>query len=390
MCFKKKKKEVIEFTGDNSVLLQEVNATSYGKDTTVVVPMTHTALIIQDGGLREKITGGSAPLYRPKGNGFFAKRKKGDVSSIKVIYVSKTARLTIPWGTNINQRISYKEPTSGLDVTVGGFGDMDVRIRNAEKFYLELVAADGDYSLDKLRNRIRDITVNETLRAVKRVLMLCSPAYNEFAYAKDDIQDKVGMQLNEKYVDELGFEVTNFIIENLNIDEASAKELKNRNAEDSSFSRDEVIYRREKEAERRRKRDKVEDLDIDETLYSADLKRKREQEEYLRKNRHEDEDRAWAREDKRSDSEERRGAMYLETVKSAGWEGDAKKDDDAKSVHHCTVCGAAYKPGAKFCPDCGATLPSDRIQTECPTCRNKVPWGTSFCPFCGAAIEHKR
>lgn len=399
-------KEVIEFTGNNNDVLQVIDAVNYHVDSVVVAPMTHVAFIIENGALREKISGGSTSLFRNVKAGclfgLFRRKKKIDTHSMKVIYISKTARLKILWGTDINQRISYVEPTSGLDVSVGAFGSMEVRVRDAEKFYLELVAADDDYSLEKLQARIRDLTVNETLRAVKQVFTLRRPAYNKFEYEKEEIQDRVGLQLSDKYVGEFGFEVTNFLIGNLNVDTESAKVLKNRNVEDSTFDREELVYDREKGAERRRKIDMVDDIEIDDKLYSAELNRKREQEEYIRKNRHEDEDRAWAREDKKEDramaredkkleSEERKGSMYFDAVKAAGWDGNPEKTvSGINGSHHCTVCGAAYKPGAKYCPDCGATLPSETIQTKCLRCGEQVPWGTKFCPVCGEKIENKR
>lgn len=398
MCFRKKQqnRDMIEFTGDNSVLFQVVDAgKGYHNNAVVVVPMTHVALVIQNGALREKISGGSVPLFTaPQKRGLFKKSKNVEVHSLKVIYMSKTARLTVHWGTNINQRIAYIEPTSGLNVSVGAFGAMDISIREPETFYLKIVAAEGDYSLERLQDRIRAMTVNETFRIVKKVLVAHNPAYTELDYAKDDIQDRVGDLLAEKYVGEFGFEVTNFRIENLNIDEDSLKELNNRNVEDSEFSRGEVIYAREKEAERKRKRDKIADSEMDDALYEHDLKREREQQEYDRIHRHEEEDRAWAREDKKMEAEERRAQMYFDATKELGWEGGPAKqvpgaDNSSKTTgHHCTVCGAAYKPGAKYCPDCGATLPREDLKVRCGKCGAEMSWGTKYCPACGSKVEN--
>lgn len=399
----------IEFNGNNSNLLTVIDAINYDNDTDVVVPMTHTALIIENGGLRETVSGGSVPLFKNARRsgclfGWFrgGKKKPANVRSIKVIYISKTARLLIRWGTNSNHRVSYEEPTSSLDVSVGAFGMTEICVKDAAKFYSQLVAADGDYSLGKLEERIRTITVNETFRTVKQILAMRRPTYKELDYVKDEMQDRAESHLAEKFVDEYGFEVTNFIIEKIGIDDESLNEIKKRNIEDSTFAREETVYGREKEAERRRKRDMVEDIKMDDLLYSTDLTRRREQEEYLRKNRHEDEDRAWAREDRKEDrareredkkieSEERRNSMYFDAVKEAGWEGGPeKKNSGASGAHHCTVCGASYKPGAKYCPDCGATLPSESLHTRCLRCGAQMPWGTKYCPVCGEKVDGSR
>lgn len=388
---KEKLKDSIELNTTNDVLLQVVDAgKGYHRKALVVVPMTHVAFIIQNGALREKLSGGSTLLYKKRGCLFSGSENK-NIVSLKVIYISKTAKLTVKWGTNTTQRITYVEPTSSLDVTVGACGEMDIRIKNAEKFYLDLVAAEDAYSLETLEKRIRNIIVNETFRIIKQTLSSRRPAYTELSYIQDDIQDEVGQTLRNKYVEEFGFEVSNFIIESLNIDQESANELKNRNVEDSAFSREEAVYGREKEADRRRKRDYVEDIDIDEKIYTTELQRKREQEKYNRENRHEDEDRSWAREESTMQHEERMEGILVNTLVEAY--GD---DSPAKSIvrtrtgtfgRHCTVCGAAYEPNAQYCPSCGATLPRPDITVTCKKCGNKMPWGTKYCPGCGGKVE---
>lgn len=391
---------MIEFNGDNSVLFHMIDAEKYySTDAVVVVPMTHVAFIIQNGALREKVSGGSVPLYNEtKIRGIFRKKSGVAVHSLKIIYISKTARLTVHWGTNINQRITYVEPTSKRNVSVGAFGMMDISIRDAEKFYLELVAAENDYSVERLQNRIRNLTVNETFRTVKKILDDRNPAYTEFSVAKDDIQDRVGELLSEKYVNDFGFNITNFIIENLNIDEESLKELDKRNIEDSEYDRRETIYQREKDAERRRQKDRLDDLEKNDLLYNHDLNREREKHEYERKLRHEDEDRTWAREDKAADREERmynKGVEALRDIEIKRSEAEAKIAENTKqgngnlanAGHHCIVCGAAYKPGAKYCPDCGAPLPREDLKIKCPGCGMELSWGTKYCPYCRNKLD---
>ncbi len=47
----------------------------------------------------------------------------------------------------------------------------------------------------------------------------------------------------------------------------------------------------------------------------------------------------------------------------------------------CPQCGASLVPGAKFCPECGARLST---QKTCPECGAEVPAHVKFCPECGA------
>lgn len=45
---------------------------------------------------------------------------------------------------------------------------------------------------------------------------------------------------------------------------------------------------------------------------------------------------------------------------------------------HCPACNAPVDPHAKFCPECGATLPA-----HCKNCGAKLEAGAKFCPECG-------
>ncbi|MDE5618568.1 MAG: zinc-ribbon domain-containing protein, partial [Clostridia bacterium] len=53
---------------------------------------------------------------------------------------------------------------------------------------------------------------------------------------------------------------------------------------------------------------------------------------------------------------------------------------------HCTVCGADYKPDAKYCPGCGAVIPREDKHHKCPDCNTEISWGTTFCPNCGKKL----
>ncbi len=58
-----------------------------------------------------------------------------------------------------------------------------------------------------------------------------------------------------------------------------------------------------------------------------------------------------------------------------------KKRFESKIVGGCPQCGASLTPGAKFCPECGTRIATNKFCTECGA---KVPAGVKFCPECGA------
>jgi membrane protease subunit (stomatin/prohibitin family) len=53
------------------------------------------------------------------------------------------------------------------------------------------------------------------------------------------------------------------------------------------------------------------------------------------------------------------------------------------AVAHCTACGAAYTPGAKFCSGCGGALAAP---SACPACGAHFEPGAKFCAGCGGKL----
>jgi membrane protease subunit (stomatin/prohibitin family) len=53
----------------------------------------------------------------------------------------------------------------------------------------------------------------------------------------------------------------------------------------------------------------------------------------------------------------------------------------------CPKCGSQVQQGAKFCPNCGATMaPPAPATTPCPNCGKPVTVGAKFCPECGQKL----
>ncbi|OQY20120.1 MAG: hypothetical protein B6I35_10795 [Anaerolineaceae bacterium 4572_32.2] len=66
---------------------------------------------------------------------------------------------------------------------------------------------------------------------------------------------------------------------------------------------------------------------------------------------------------------------------------------DAPSTVTCLSCGTAAKPGARFCRKCGQTLPvapsAPPRAAACPDCGATVKPGVNFCPHCGQRLAAK-
>jgi subtilisin family serine protease len=53
----------------------------------------------------------------------------------------------------------------------------------------------------------------------------------------------------------------------------------------------------------------------------------------------------------------------------------------------CPHCGAAVRPGARFCPGCGQPVAAAGQSSQCPHCGAPMRAGRRFCPSCGRAVQ---
>ncbi|MDE7182408.1 MAG: SPFH domain-containing protein [Clostridia bacterium] len=376
-------------TINNSQLLERFTIEKIKPNMVAIVPPTHSALVIKNGSVTDMCSAGEVKL---------CDSNVTSVRSLVVLYISKTVKLTLRWGTQQHQRFEYVDPKIGKPVSVGAFGVMDIRVSDPRQFYEELVAGSQSFSVEELQNRIRTRVVDDVIREISNTLRDKKVSYVDFNASKYEIQSQVQRELSQRFIGYFGFEVCDFIIENINLPEEQEREIKDIYEEDSIFDREALRDKRRQEIEEReylasrhQKELAYADADLDDKLYKRSLDREREQEEHERKMRHEDEDRAWARESKLIDNEYDLSGKAIDAYKEVGIAyGGAEKvraNESTQNIgHHCSVCGTAYKPDAKFCPSCGSVIPRESIAVKCPSCSAQVPWGTAFCPNCGTKL----
>jgi membrane protease subunit (stomatin/prohibitin family) len=77
------------------------------------------------------------------------------------------------------------------------------------------------------------------------------------------------------------------------------------------------------------------------------------------------------------------GAMGQAQPQPAQQQSQAAQTAPA-ATSHCTACGAAYAPGAKFCAGCGVALAT--APAACPSCGVQTEPGSKFCAGCGTKL----
>ena len=114
-----KELQVIKYEGDNTELFKRISAEGLEPDAKLVVPETHNAILIKDGVLMDTLNSGSYEIFDQ------SSRRKSKNVLVEVIYLSKTARLNVLWGTK--SRFCFRDPETDVPVKVGAHGEFEVQ-----------------------------------------------------------------------------------------------------------------------------------------------------------------------------------------------------------------------------------------------------------------------
>ncbi len=220
--------EIVKFTGRNDELFCRESADNLHASAQVIVPETHTVLLIKDGVVSEALQPGRHDIF-DKENGLFRARKDSDVATVDFVFVSKTAKLPMLWGTS--SPIKTRDPITDVAISVGINGELEFRVATPKKFYLELVGADTEYNTDKLKRRILNRLLGIIEPAVTSIMRTERKSYTEFAQYKGDIAVRLKQKIDETLHDEYGLEVCSFSINGIYISESDAAAIERARAE---------------------------------------------------------------------------------------------------------------------------------------------------------------
>lgn len=272
--------EIVKFTGDNSELFCRQCADDLHATAQVIVPETHTVLLIKDGVVSEALQPGRHDIFDTE-NGLFRLKKDSDCATVDFVFVSKTARLQMLWGTS--SPIKTRDPMTGVPVSIGVNGELEFRVKTPKQFYLELVGADTEYSVDKLKRRIISRLMGVIEPAIAKSMREHNISYTEFSEHKLQLSEGIRSGIAELFAAEYGLELCSFSINGAIISDADIMAI------------------------------------------------------------------------------------------------ERKRDELKRSGKKCPGCGAACDNGAKFCPQCGASL----AEKFCSNCGTKLGVTDKFCSHCG-------
>lgn len=417
---KNKKIPVVECTKNNAALFhQVVIGDTYTAETKVVVPETHTVFVIKDGVISETLSPGTHNLFDGEKGFWIFKRRAKDSLSLKVVFISKTALLTLKWGTPVQNRVNYVEPKTGLPIDLGFFGELTIQVADPKSFYLQMVTSNYNYEanedcsaidennffVNNLKEKMLQKTIVKIADAIRLKIIEKNLTYFQIEAEKTNVQNALLPELSFLFADDLGFKITDFVISNINTSPENKEKIEAVYAEEHKKEEEKRTYREARELEKEKLNDardairddlafKKEIAEDEDALYERQKAKERNEDKYERANRHEDEDRAFAREDKAAEraSALREKELYYEAVKAVGWEGSPRPQaNEAEKANSgskfCSKCGKGYDSTVKFCSACGTPTDYCNATVKCGKCGAEISVKESFCHLCGNKMK---
>ena len=215
------KPNTIKFSGSNEKLFYRVAIDSLSPKLYIIVPETHTAILIKDGQMLQTLSSGKFALAD------FVDMKADLESQFEVLFMSKTAKLKLLWGTT--QKLVLFDEKTNEDYHVGFSGDMDVQIGDPRKCNLYLIGADQDLTSSALQERLRSKVVSVMELVILDYIAQNHVPFNQLSMHKKQMSEKILTELSHKLQSEYGIAVFSFNIANIIIDSEDYQGLSAKN-----------------------------------------------------------------------------------------------------------------------------------------------------------------
>lgn len=197
--------DIIKFKGTNEKLVNKVEVDSFSPKTTVVVPETHNAIVFQDEQMLQTLAPGKYNLFK------LIDIKQNDEISVQIMFISKTAKLKILWGTPSKFTVLNETQTC----EVGLSGDFEVQVGDPRKCFLYLVGAESSLTADTLQERLMSKVVSTLEEVFIQFVKTNKISCQEFYLYKKEISDLVAKKLSKILYNDYGISVYSFNIANI-------------------------------------------------------------------------------------------------------------------------------------------------------------------------------
>lgn len=347
------KTKVIKFEGDNDCLFWRVDGEICNPDAKIVVPETHWVIFIKDGERQNLNTAQSVPVFNAK-RGFLG-IKKTDSATVSVIFISRTAKVKNNWGLGRNP-IELISNVINEPVSLCGSGSYEMKVKEPVKFYTEVVSSSTSYTLESFKERVNDLISMYVKDICSNMIDDKNIDFYDISKYIFDISTKIEERLAPKILNDYGIEISNFIVNVLDLAEEDKKKMKNYYAKrnlkkefDETYEFNKKVRNDEQQFKKQADRDNVEIYANVKKIDADEIKQNNE--------------------------------TMKEFAKSLG---KTVNDDSSTNVKYCPDCGTKNERIALFCSKCGYEFLNNK--KHCPNCKKEVEKDARFCSNCGCKL----
>lgn len=201
--------DLIKYSGTNEKLFSRIVISEISPKTTLIVPETHSALIIYNGEMLQTLSKGRYKLSE------IVDFEKG--AMLEIIFVSKTAKLKLLWGTS--NKFTLFDPVLKKTYKLGMSGEFEVQVSDPRKCFLYLVGAESDLTADALQERLMSRLVAEIGDALLKYVAQNSVKYDQIFMQRQKIADSALKRVSTIFEREYGIMVFSLNISNIILDD---------------------------------------------------------------------------------------------------------------------------------------------------------------------------
>ena len=345
-----KKSKLFVYEGTNDEMSVKQSMEGYTEDSEIIVPETHYAFVVKEGVTGPTLDSGRHKIVaNPKKFLFFCRKiEKGEVD---VIYISKTYKLQVFWGTN--EPFDYRDTETGLPIHINVRGEITLQVSNPRQFVDELVGFTRSYETDDLKNYLKAQLLTQIKASIARLMREGGVSYTSITENLMEFTKALEPDVFE-LVSRYGLKPCSFIVEEVKIPleekqriEAALEEVKA-----------EILRKAELDLLKKEARE-----------IAAELERL--------------DDKNFERQMRLRELESRDYDKYLDVIKHIGTQ-PVVNTQVGKGARYCTKCGHSFENGDMYCPGCGAKVGEGKV--ICPHCKKENSAKSKFCSGCGKKI----
>lgn len=332
----------------NEVLFWRSPVSHLPADSLIVVRSTDCAIFEKGGVLLDILEAGEHSIFDKK-HRLFCDVKTG-FNSVEIIYMSKTAKLNVLWGTP--RQFDFTDPVYDVAVKVGASGEFEVQIDNPRKFYLELVGREKNFTLEKLKERLLGRMMNIIEPEIARVMSEKTLSFDTLTQNKQMMADAIFPVLNKMFVNEYGLRMFSYTLSKILIPDEYIGEIltKKKKIEDRKEAEQDKIRMKEEAKEIAKELEKLSGNEFQRNLVLKNL----ESTDYQK---------------------------YLEVMKVMGYSGG---NGQSQHRQRCPECGTPGIEGQRYCGSCGASYL--KAVKACSRCHTQNGADSNYCKHCGEKL----